>query len=371
MLEITMIHSSRGDPKGRRLARQRARLLGEAGRLARVLEILVARAEFPADVCAQLVKSLATQEQVELQRAHGKIEPRDRFKGHSSHPLLELRPITGLYIDESGKSVPEEKLPDPTFFCLGAVALDDAGFRAYCQAADDIKLEFFGRTDFAFHEPFMRKRYQSKGVDYSFGRNGERQVEFDAAISGLLEKTEFTAFGVGVRKTAFKKEFVETGLDPYLPTDIYALAMVLLLERYLDALAHHTVKQMGRVTFESQGTKEDAYHQLEYARIVLEGSQWVPDVTFRNWLEPGLRFVPKAGSHPTELADFLSRDLYEWVRQDCVGSPKWWSIFSQKVYLRGDGLMGKFGIKVFPESEEVRRRTLAHRESCGANCGEY
>jgi len=87
---------------------------------------------------------------------------------------------------------------------------------------------------------------------------------------------------------------------------------------------------------------------------------------FRNWLQTGLQFVPKAGSHPTELADFLSRDLYEWVRADCTGSPKWWDIFSSKVYVRGDGLMGKFGIKVFPETDEIRDRTLTHRTRWGA-----
>jgi hypothetical protein len=370
MLGIAMVHSSPGDPEGRRIARERARLLGEASRVARVLQVLVARAGLSADVCASLAQDLAAQERVQLQKAHGRIEPRKRFKGHSSHPLLECRPLTGLYIDESGKSVPEAKLSDPTFFSLGAVALDDAGCDAYCKAANSVKLRFFGRTDFAFHEPYMRNRYQATDVDYSFGGNKDRQVEFDAAMGELLVGTEFIAFGVGIRKTAFQDEFVATGLDPYLPTDVYALAMVLLLERYLDALAHHTVRSMARITFESQGTKEDAYHQMEYARIVLEGSQWVPDVTFRNWLEPGLRFVPKAGSHPTELADFLSRDIYEWVKGDCLGSPKWWSILTKKVYVRGDGLMGKFGIKVFPESEDIRERTLAHRQSCGASCGE-
>lgn len=365
-----MVHSSPGDPEGRRLARQRALLLSEAGRVARILEILLARAGFPSDICRDLVRQLAAKEQVELQRAHGKIEPRNRFKGHSSHPLLEARSLTGLYVDESGKSIPEPKLSGPRFFSLGAVALDDAGVEAYCQAADKVKLEFFGRTDFAFHEPYMRFRYQTD-VDYSFGGDEGRQLEFDAAIAQLLEETQFTALGVGINKTAYCNQFLDKGIDPYLPTDVYALAIVLLLERYLDALAHHSVKQMARVTFESQGTKEDAYHQLEYARIVLEGSQWVPDVTFRNWLEPGLRFVPKAGSHPTELADFLSRDIYEWVREDCDCSPKWWAIFSRKVYVRGDGLMGKFGFKVFPESEQIRNRSLAHRRACGATCEEY
>ena len=102
-------------------------------------------------------------------------------------------------------------------------------------------------------------------------------------------------FGVGVRKTAFQKEYVETGIDPYLPTDIYAAAIVLLLERYLDYLANTRAGSIGRVTFESQGPREDAIHQMEYARVLIHGTQWVAPASFR-WLETGLRFVPKRGS---------------------------------------------------------------------------
>lgn len=134
---------------------------------------------------------------------------------------------------------------------------------------------------------------------------------------------------------------------------------------YCDMLSSAPSRQFGRVTFESQGPKEDAYHQLEYARVLLDGSQWVPDAAFRNWLETGLRFDPKKGSHPLELADFLSRDLFEWIKADCTGQPKWWGAYSGKVYARGDMMMGKFGIKVFPDSApDIRERVLAHREWC-------
>jgi len=256
-----MVHSSPGDPEGRRLARRRSRFLAEAARVARALEILLERAEFPKDACTKLVSELGAQERAEVQKAHGRIEARRRFKKHSAQPLLDQRPISHLHIDEAGKSNPEN-LPGRTFFALGGVALQEPKGSVYCRAADEIKLEFFGRADFAFHEPFMRTRYQTRDVDYSFGGDKKRQAEFDSSIEQLLKDTEFTTFGVAVRKTAFEEDFVKTGLDPYLPTDIYALAMVLLLERYVDGLAHHPVNQMGRVTLESQGPKEDAYHQL-------------------------------------------------------------------------------------------------------------
>lgn len=238
---------------------------------------------------------------------------------------------------------------------------------SYREAADAVKLEFFGETSFSFHEPHMRNR-----LDRYYLRGGEkRQQAFDAALDRLVQQSNFVAVGVCIRKDVFKTQFVETGIDPYLQeerfTDVYPLAILLLLERYIDFLAHEAEPRFGRVTFESQGPVEDAYHQLEYARILLEGSQWVPDSAFRNWLETGLQFEPKPGrSDPMELADMFFRDLYEWTRDGCCTSPGRWGSFSDKVYCREDGRMGKFGVKVFPDSD-IRDLVEAHRVRCGAS----
>lgn len=332
--------------------------------MARLVEVLLKRAEFDdGGIIYELIEQLATREKTELQKSHGRIEPRGRFKPHVGHPLLEKRPRNGLYIDENGKSKPEPKLLSlPTVFTLGAVAMPEESVDDYRVAADEIKLEFFGTKDFTFHEPYMRKR---EGP-YLFNGDEGRQLEFDEALDRLVENANFVCFGVAVRKEAFYQEFIDTGVDPYLPTDVYALAIVMLLERYIDFLAFSAgSKRLGRVTFESIGSREDAEHQLEYARLLLDGSQWVPGKALRSWLETGLRFEPKAGSHPLELADMFSRDLYEWVRSDCNATPKRWEAFGRKIYCREDGKMGKFGVKVFPASD-IQDRVDAHRVRCGA-----
>ena len=323
------------------------------------------RAGYDTEVCSKLVRDLSKSEEAELHRGYGRLEARTRFKKkNSSAPLLERRPRNLLYIDESGKSVPQPStFRHPPFFALGAVAMQQEEVDNYCAAADAIKLEFFGRKDFSFHEPLMRHR---EG-DYYLGGDTKRQREFDQALDRLVRESKFVAFGVGVRKALFQKEFVETGIDPYLPTDVYPLAILLLVERYIDFLAHEPESRLGRVTFESQGPLEDAYHQFEYARVLMNGSQWVPDGAFRSWLETGLRFEPKPhASDPMELSDMLSRDLYEWIRDGSTGTPKRWELFSDKVYCRGDGAMGKFGIKVFPDSD-IRDMINAHRARCGAS----
>jgi hypothetical protein len=250
---------------------------------------------------------------------------------------------------------------NPPYFALASIAIAEEKIDDYRAAANEIKQEFFKRTDITFHEPHMRHREGWFGL----GGDKAKQDEFDAAVNKLLEETPFVAFGVGVRKEAFKKEFVDSGIDPYLSTDVYSVAILMLLERYVDYLASQQKHRFGRVIFESQGTLEDATHQLEYARILLDGSQWVPDSAFRAWLETGLRFQPKCGSDPMEIADMFARDLYEWIRGDCKTPSKRWDLFSKRAYCRADGLMGKFGIKVFPDAD-IRDIIEQHRAAYGA-----
>ena len=168
-------------------------------------------------------------------------------------------------------------------------------------------------------------------------------------------------FGAAIRKDAFARDFLDTGADAYLPANLYSLAITILLERYVDyLLASPGQRQLGTVTFESQGAREDAEHQAQFARLLLEGTQWVSESAFRQAIRPGARFVTKAGSHPTELADMFSRDLFEWVRSGCATSPQRWGTFTDKMYSRGDGQRGKFGVKVFPDSD-IRASISSHR----------
>ncbi|MEX0762796.1 MAG: hypothetical protein WD208_00245 [Dehalococcoidia bacterium] len=351
-----------GDPDGRRIAQRRALLLGEAGDVVQALLTLLRRAEFDDHELPAMLARMKDAENAQLVKAHGRLTARTRYKGMSSHPLLEKRVRSNLFIDECGKSFPEPHL-NPSFFSLGAVALSDSMVTTYCAAANEIKKEFFGTTNLTFHEPDMRQR---SGV-YYFSGDVQKQEEFDQAMDGLVDATDFVAFGVGVRKNAFEKEFVEAGSDPYLPTDAYELAIILLMERYVDYLANCPDKMTGKVTFESQGTREDAEHPWGFAKVLLYGTQWLPDSVFRNWIAPGVEFNPKRGSDPTELSDMFSRNLYEWIRDDCQSSvrPKRWDVFNRKIYCRADGLRGKFGVKVFPDSD-IRDRVEAHRADCGA-----
>ncbi|HTE85483.1 MAG TPA: hypothetical protein VK821_12195 [Dehalococcoidia bacterium] len=319
------------------------------------------RAGVDTDSCDELLRDLTATELIELQRGYGRLEPRARYKGVASQPLLTNLAVNHLYIDEGGKSNPEPLVPGPRYFSLGAVALTDEAGADYIRRADEVKQEFFGTNDITFHDPGMRRHE----TIYKFHDDRARQREFDNALRRLIEETQFTAFGVGIRKTSFESEYADTGIDPYLPTDCYALAITMLLERYVDFIATGGTKHIGRVTFESIGPREDAQHQMQYAQLLLDGSQWVPNSAFQGWLETGCRFMPKCGSHPLELSDMLARDIFEWVGSECTGVPFRWGDFCAKVHCRGDGQMGKFGIKVFPDAD-IRELIEEHRRGFGA-----
>lgn len=340
-----------GDSEGRRVARRRAHFLAEAGRLARALELLLDRADFDASPARALTSSITTAAQTELLRAAGHIEPRKRFKGgrlvRVKFPEREY-----LYVDESGKSFPSST----EWFALGGVAMSGTEARAYGLRANKIKREFWGHTDITFHEPHMRRRSDT----FDFGGDVAKQHAFDEAIDQLIADTAFVVFGVGVRKRAFA-EFVASGADPYLPTDMYATAIQMLLERYVDHRATSGLaRSFSRVVFESQGELEDAIHQREFADVLINGTQWVSASAFRQWLDTGLNFTWKRGSDPMELADMVSRDIYEWLESGCTEYPGRWEALSKKIYCRDDGAQGKFGVKVFPDSD-IRAIVERHR----------
>lgn len=300
-----------------------------------------------------MAAAIAREEATERQRSGGRIEGRRRFKNQSGNPLHEVRPTDWLFVDESGRSEPN--YPE-SVFSLGAVSMSQRELDDYRLAADDIKRTFFGSTEITFHEPMMRRHEDW----FSFGGDERRQAAFCEALDGLVAGTSFRAFGVAIRKDQLAA-FAELSGDPYLPTDTYAIAIHMLMERYVDYLANPGERRLGRITFESQGPREDAEHQGDVTDLLLHGTQWVPDSSFRSWLETGIRYTRKQGTDPMELADMLSRDLFEWTRGGCGAVvPRRWSLFGRRVYWREDMRMGKFGIKVFPDSD-IKDLTDAHR----------
>lgn len=344
-----------GDPEGRRLARQKARYLNEAGRVGHLLAAILRRAGVHEDACSHLLDDIQRSERRARRQADAPIARRTRYRLGSGHPLTAGRPENVLHLDESGSSGPQSGAPE-SWFAIGGVAIDPVDVPAYESQADQIKLEFFGTTDITFHEPLMRQRKER----YYFGRIQEKEARFDEAIKSLIDQTPATYFGAGIRKAKLSGD----PPDPYLPTSAYPLAVTLLLERYIDFLAHSPSRPFGRLMFESIGPREDAERQAVVVDLLLHGTQWVSDGAFRGQLHPGVHYAPKRGSDVMELADIVAREVYEWTRSGCTVEPKFWDVVSPRFYARGDFSMGKFGLKIFPD-RDIRDLVEAHRERFG------
>jgi len=347
-----------GDQEGKRLHRWRAQRLSEAGRVAGLLDRLLRRAELRDADLEVLMRRIGQAEQAELEAAHGRVESRKRFGGATAQPLLSRRTRNFLFVDESGSSRPNVDGKDD-FLALAGIAIDPAAAAAWTLTSAELKRSFNLPPWAVFHEPDIRNRTGMWG----FGANVRRQTDFDEALLEALTGTPFAVFGAGIRKQAFGRLRVESG-DPYLPVDVYSMAIELLLERYVDFLAMCAEpRPMGRLKFESQGALEDAHHAREYVHVLVEGTQWIAGGAFRQWLETSPRFIPKEES-VGEIADMLARDMQEWMRAGCTGWPGRWRLFSERTYCRGDRQMGKFGIKVLPD-DDIRDAIDLHRGESG------
>ena len=344
-----------GDPQGRRLARQKARYLEEAQSIGHLLAVMLRRAGANEDACQELLDDIQRSARHARHTASEPIAARKRYRLGSGHPLTAGRPENILHLDESGSSGSQPDQPE-SWFAIGGVAIDPVDIPVYTSRADEIKLEFFGTTDVTFHEPLMRQR---KGRFY-FGRDREQEAKFDQAIRSLIDQTPATYFGAGIRKANLTTDT----LDPYLPTSAYPLAITLLLERYIDFLAHSPRHPFGRLMFESIGPREDAERQAVVVDLLLHGTQWVSDRAFRGQLHPGVHYAPKRGSDVMELADIVAREVYEWTSGGCTAEPRFWDVLSPRFYARDDFAMGKFGLKVFPD-RDIRDAVEAHRTRFG------
>jgi hypothetical protein len=334
------------DQEKRRIAKRRAAQLEEAAVMAEALRVVLQRAGHPHDSITQLVKDLQQAEISALQASYGPIESRRRVRGSGDHPLLDGRQEVSFFLDESGSSHvnAHEKTP---FFALAGVAMTAKAVADYQSRADAIKLRFRGTTNVTFHEPHMRHRRES----WDFGGLVHLQQEFEAELASLLSETDYVLFAVGIRKNGFECEFRSTGIDPCIPTDVYVAAIMLFLERAVDYVRYLPKRSIGKLVFESQQTNIDLFHQQEFCRICREGTRFMPPHDFQHHLEAGCGFVPKQNSHPTEISDIVSRDIFEWMRDGFTKQPKYWDAYKNKFYVRDDGNRGKCGLKVFPGSD--------------------
>jgi hypothetical protein len=347
------------DPEGKRLARARAAQAEEALQLLALAQSRVASLKDDAlrDVFDGLRQDLRRKFEADESRGGGHLEARKKYKGRSQHLALEHgRGVITLYIDESGK--PERDLDQP-HFVLAGVAMDDDATRAYVAAANALKQSYGLEPSLCLHAPQIEK-----GVDdFAFGDDESVQAAFRQDLDSLVVSTDFHLLGSIIRKDKLSQLLGEGTEFPNLPPGLYEMTLTFLAERFVDMLhADQALKPCGRLIFESIGNLEDALHQRAFADLLIHGTEFVSEGCFRGWLRPGCEFRTKRGSHPIELADLAARALLNWTRADFPIEHPFLNLWGPKISTREEVERGKFGIKVFPDSD-IREDVVRIRES--------
>lgn len=326
--------------------------LAEPMHLARILRRLLERVPSAealeiAERVRKLEADLSDLERIEVWRSEGSEIGlvRHKVSGPDASAPGSV-PVVQLFLDESGDAATGKGATD--WLGLSGIAMTSADQAAYVDAADALKRRFFGEANLTFHEPQMRHR-QGR---FSFEQDHAKQRAFSEALSQLADEAEFVAFGVGIRKAELVRlAEAEPEVRPF-QIDIYGVAIHLMAERFVEYLAPRSKRPaQGTFVFEAQTRHEDARHQRSLIETLLGGSPGIAQPAFVRHIEPGAKFVPKQGSHPTELADMLARDIFEWLKSDCTAEPARWPIWQRKFFARDDLARGKFGLTVFPEAD--------------------
>ena len=356
-----------GDMDGKELAKRVADCMGDAARAVAMGEAFVQMAGLDLAGFKALRAEIKGYEAEARIRATGSGRSRRKTRARTGLIAADPRSRNLLFVDESGQShapvVDPEGNPNGyghgKHFALAGISMLEEWVEGYEQRADHLKQEFFRRKDITFHEPSMRNR---KGA-FHFGGDTRKQLAFEERFRNLIKETPFVAFGVCIRFDALRAVRDIGKINEYLPLDVYGMAIAIMIERYFEYLAGTQEQRVGRVVFESQGFKEDVEHQLHYAYTLLRGTQWHKPIAFLSAMEPGCQFIPKQGSNPTEIADLISREVYEWVSDDFKKDPPYWDTLRDKWYKAADGSDGRFGLKVYP-SFDIRELIEAHRAQC-------
>jgi hypothetical protein len=108
-------------------------------------------------------------------------------------------------------------------------------------------------------------------------------------------------------KVAHRRQYGEKLVNQFLPTDLYLMLLVFVVERFVAFLEEHDGR--GEIHIERRGRKEDALVASTFARLLTEGTEYYEDWRFRDRLTPSLCWFTK----DDRRAGLQIADWYNWV----------------------------------------------------------
>jgi hypothetical protein len=205
------------------------------------------------------------------------------------------------------------------------------------------KQDNLGDSNIIVHEPDVRHR--SSGFR---GTSREHAASIVERLDDVLAELDFRIIATVVDLREFEVQYPEAMVDDFLPVSCYLMSIDFVLERFLHFLQQQVSGARGLVVAESRGLREDAQVHAEFMRLQLEGTQFIPDSSFRAYLRPYIEFYRKSQNNTgLQIADLAARPMAEKIL-DPAARPTRWEVFARKLYDGETGAPHKYGFKVFP-----------------------
>ena len=243
-----------------------------------------------------------------------------------------------LYLDESGDHNLLKIDPQYPVFVLGGVIVDEDYVNAVVrEALNDLKVRFFGSTDFVLHTADI---VRAKGV-FTPLADRELREAFSTDLSGVMASLNYTVVACAIRKDRFVQHYSSLN-DPYL------LSFHHLVDRFCAEVGARALG--GRIVAERRRAVEDEALELEWQRLRLRGTDQSSAATIvRRLASP--RLHDKRDRLPgLELADLVVSPIGRHV----LGKPDRpdWEVVRQKFLCGPDGEIEGWGLVQLPKGQE-------------------
>lgn len=204
-----------------------------------------------------------------------------------------------IFIDEVGHhDLKSSDDPNERYLSLTGVIMRlsyESG--EFTTALNALKMEVFGRTDFALHR---RQIIDATDPPYDVLRAAQMRERFNEMTLRLLADSSYRVFTVVIDKKEHKQKYAVWRFHPYH----YCLTVV--LERYVQLLGR--MKTVGDVMVESRGKKENRQLEAAFRYIYERGTEHVPQKMFREWLSSReIKIKPKTENvSGLQMADLIA-----------------------------------------------------------------
>lgn len=166
-------------------------------------------------------------------------------------------------------------------------------------------------------------------------------------INDLFESLPFDYLAATCDKVAHRRQYGESLVNQFLPTDLYQMAFIFVVERFIAFLEEDDAN--GEIHIERRGRKEDASLARVFATLLTDGTEYYKEWRFGDRLVPSLRWFTKDDRKAgLQIADWYNWALSRKMRGDAGVAREF--EFLKIRFWRGKnaGNPGQVGLKTWP-----------------------